>query len=130
MDRVREETLVRSFFRSDRQERWLMMLRKPRRRAEALDELNHLAGLDERYTVEVDSLTAAGDMLARLGAPPTCYVMSDVPELDGRIMNLAEALAAAEAGEWGTILDCVPGRLAYYLGERAEIRMVLWRRPT
>lgn len=130
MDLVREETLVRSFFRSDRQERWLMMVRKPRRRAEALDELNHLAGLDERYTVEVGSLAAASEMLARRGAPPTCYVMSDVPELDGRMMNLAEALAAAEVGEWGTILDCVPGRLAYYSGERAECRMVLWRPPT
>jgi hypothetical protein len=49
--------------------------------------------------------------------------------IDGRELPLAEAVAAAQAGEWGTLISCVPGRLAFYYGECGVRRMLLERAP-
>lgn len=49
-------------------------------------------------------------------------------ELDGRRMPLEEALARIEACMGGTLVGCVPGRLAYDYGECGERRVLLERR--
>ena len=49
------------------------------------------------------------------------------PEIDGRDLLLEEAIQATEEGEWGTILGCIPGRLAYYRGEYGNERLLLER---
>lgn len=103
------------------------MLRKPRKRERALDALNHLGELDERYGRRVATATDAEELLLELGAPDTCYVMSDIREIDGQTMRLCDALGAIEEGGWGTILDCVPGKLGYYSGQHGEERLVLSR---
>jgi len=95
-----------------------------------LSELYHLCWLlDPRYSQEVPSSADALHSLRSEGAPDLCYVMSNVAELDGREMPLQEAIEAADAAEMmGTVVDCIPGRLAYYSGEGAEGQMIL-RRP-
>jgi hypothetical protein len=45
-------------------------------------------------------------------------------------MGLREALTALadiELGRWGTLIGCIPGRLAYYCGECGESRTLLER---
>jgi hypothetical protein len=42
-------------------------------------------------------------------------------------MPLEEAVAAAEAGGWGTIVICIPRQLAYYFDECGERRALLVR---
>lgn len=128
MNLEREETLIRAFFRREQQQRWLTMLRKRRKRSQVLDALNHSPPLDGRYCIEVESCAEARIQLLKLGAPKTCYAMSDIEHIDGHVLPLADALSALEDGEWGTILDCVPGELAYYFGERGEQRLVLSRK--
>jgi hypothetical protein len=123
-----EEQLVRSFFVSAKRQRYLALLGNNRRRRDALDKLNHLHDLDPRYTTEIDSREDVLENLRRKGAPDTCYVLSDIAEIDGQEMPLAEALEAAERGGWGTIIGCIPGRLAYYYGEMGEQRLILERR--
>ncbi len=54
-------------------------------------------------------------------------MMSDIREIDGQTMRLCDALGAIEEGGWGTILDCVPGKLGYYSGQHGEERLVLSR---
>jgi hypothetical protein len=54
-------------------------------------------------------------------------VLSGTPELDGREMPLVEAVWEAEAAGWGTLVGCVPGRLAYYYDETGLRRMLLER---
>jgi hypothetical protein len=45
-------------------------------------------------------------------------------------MPLVEALNEAEAIGWGTIISCIPGRLACYLDEAgSERRLLLIRSP-
>jgi hypothetical protein len=92
-----------------------------------LDHLNHCRDIDERYARLLPSNTNVAALLRGHGAPATCYVLSDTAEIDGRTLPLVEAVEAAELGAWGTILSCIPGRLAYYYDECGERRMLLER---
>jgi len=122
-----EESIVRGFILAERRSRWLAMLRSPGRRRAFLDRLNHCGDLDERHARLLPSNADVAGLLRARGAPRTCYVLSDHDEIDGRTMALDEALLAATAGGWGTILCCIPGRLGYYYDEQGARRMLLER---
>ncbi len=47
----------------------------------------------------------------------TCWVISEDPEMDGRELDLKAALEHINGRQIGTILSCVPGKLAYFEGE-------------
>jgi hypothetical protein len=49
-----------------------------------------------------------------------CYVLSERREIDGRTMPLAAALAAVVGRGMGTVLSCIPGRLAYHESEEGD----------
>jgi hypothetical protein len=66
-------------------------------------------------------------LLRSRGAPATCYVLSCTEVIDGKVLPLDEAISATESGGWGTIICCVPGRLAYYYDECGARRMLLER---
>jgi hypothetical protein len=55
--------------------------------------------------------------------------MSDIADIDGRELPLAEAVDRAELGGFGTIVSCIPGRLAYYYDESGARRLLLSRAP-
>jgi hypothetical protein len=122
-----EEALIRAFITPERRSRWLEGLASAKRRSKQLDRLNHCRDLDERYATELPSNADVVALLRARGALPTCYVLSDTRELDGRELPLADALWEAEAAGWGTLLGCVPGRLAYYYDEQGFRRMLLER---
>jgi hypothetical protein len=67
-------------------------------------------------------------VLQSLGAGITCYVTSDLSHLDGREMHLAEAVDQAERGGFGTLITCIPGRLAYYHDEAGSRRRLVLKR--
>ena len=122
-----EEAIVRAFIDPTRRARWLEALASAKRRVRMLDRLNHCRDLDERYAILLASNTDVLALLRSRGAPGTCYVFSCTGAIDGRMLPLAEAIFAAEAGGWGTIISCIPGRLAYYYDECGERRMLLER---
>jgi len=121
-----EELTIRAFVVAERRPRYLEQLGAPERRAPFLDQrLNHCRDLDERFATPASNVTA--DDLLRLGAPETCRVISSARELDGREMPLSEALDEVRFHGWGTIICCIPGRLAYYRGETGEREFILVR---
>ena len=122
-----EEATIRAFIVRSRRPRWLESLASAERRPKFLDGLNHCRDLDERYACPLASSAEVLAMLTARGAPKTCYVLSDSAELDGKELPLAEALAEAEVHGWGTIVCCLPGRLAYYFDECGERRLLLER---
>ncbi len=67
-------------------------------------------------------------LLADLGAPETCWAVSDWPALDRRELSLMDALKEVVGSGMGTLLSCVPGRLAYYEGEEMGERWILQRK--
>jgi hypothetical protein len=123
----REEALVDAFIVPEKRERYKTFRANPKRRAKLLDGLNHCRDLDPRYATEIPSGTDVVSLLRKRGAPERCHVISDVTELDGREMALQEAIDETESHMWGTLIGCVPGRLAYYYGEAGEQRLLLER---
>jgi hypothetical protein len=124
-----EEATIRAFVVPARRPRWLDSLAEERRRASFLDRLNHCRDIDQRYATTLPSNV---DVLARLkarGAPAICYVLSATAALDGRELPLVDAVAESERCGWGTIISCLPGRLAYYYDESGERRLLLERDP-
>jgi len=46
--------------------------------------------------------------------------LSESREIDRRVMPLADALVAVVGRGLGTVLSCLPGRLAYYESEEGD----------
>lgn len=122
-----EEATIRAFITPARRTRWLESLASARRRGRFLDRLNHCRDIDERYATPLPSNADVVAILKTQGAPATCYVVSCTAALDARELPLSQAVAEAESGGWGTLIVCVPGRLAYYYDECGERRMLLKR---
>jgi len=112
----------------ERRERYRFLLGDPKRRREGLDRLNHCRDLDERHATWLPSNADVVGMLRDAGAPEQAYVISATPAIDGRTMALADAVREAAMGGWGTLVSCLPGRLAFYYDELGERRAIL-RRP-
>jgi hypothetical protein len=123
-----EVATVNAFIAPARRTRWLKALASTKRRRRFLDRLNHCRDIDERYATLLSSKTVIAALLRSRGAPGVCHVISDIPEIDGQEMRLEEAIDEVELGQWGTLICCVPGQLAYYYDELGERRMLLERR--
>ena len=63
--------------------------------------------------------------LRKRGASGECYLVSVDRKLDGSTRPLADAVRDASEG---TLVCCVPGKLAYYEGEAPKNRFILHRR--
>ena len=120
-----DEATIRAFIVPPKRDRYLSLLSNVKRRAKFLDCLNHCRDIDQRYLSEVPSSADAISLLRDRGAPDVCRVISDCRDIDGREMALAEAVEQAETAGWGTILCCIPCRLAYYLDEAGSKRRQL-----
>jgi hypothetical protein len=58
----------------------------------------------------------AGFLRSR-GARDTCWVISQLTGVDGKELELETALEAVVGKDMGSILSCVPGKLAYFEDE-------------
>ena len=125
-----EEAIIRAFIKPEKRSRYLTLLGKRKRRPTVLDALNHFRDLDPRYCIPLPSSADAVAALRARGAPEKCYLISAVPRLDGREMSLSEAIDVIELEGWGTLLGCIPDRLAYYYGEQGEERTILEKRDS
>ena len=59
------------------------------------------------------------------GAPDDCHVISENPELDGKRLPLDAALQQIVGFGYGTLVSCIPGRLAFFEGEGPSDRCIL-----
>jgi len=55
------------------------------------------------------------------GARQTCWVISEDSDLDGKELRLEDAVERTIGSDMGTILSCVPGRLAVFAGEDEKL---------
>jgi hypothetical protein len=125
-----EEEILRAFIRRERADRYVAQLKKKMRREKLRFDLDNLFDLDGRWirrlSREEDNPRALYALLRKLGAPEGCYVMSGDSEYDGAHLELRQVLNAIHATGMGTIVSCIPDRLAYYEGE--DRRFILERR--
>jgi hypothetical protein len=128
-----ERGLVRAFVSDSKQERYLELLAKPKKRSRALHEFAGRRHLDPRFMHEIrpseQTVARIAALLRDRGAPRDCYAISELGEMDGRLASLEEALATIVGVGLATLLSCIPGKLAYFEGEMPGDRCIL-HRPT
>lgn len=126
-----DERLIARFFLPARRERYEEMISHPKKRRKFLLELAHLNSLDPRCVVPLDPKKLFPEQIAAIlttkGAPADCWVTSEDGRRDGRQLPLLEALKDIVGCQMGTILTCIPGKLAFYEREEMGNRWILER---
>lgn len=123
-----EEATIRAFIASSRRERWLQKLVSSKQRRSFLERLNHCRDIDDRYAVPLPSSADALAELRSRGAPASCHATSNVAAIDGKDLPLDEVINQAELAGFGTLISCVPGRLAYYIDKAGSNRRLILER--
>jgi hypothetical protein len=129
---IHEQEFVRAFILKERQERCTFLLSHPARRQKFREALPHFKWLDERFAHPIPSNVArtAAELVALLrskGAGRTVWVISERVSMDGRELNLEDAMEETWGAQRGTILSCVPGKLAFFRDEEMHSERLLQR---
>lgn len=132
-----EESFITAFISTEKQDRYRFLLGSddPKRRIECLDRLNHCRDLNEKFATwlprnprSTTRNAAIAAMLRERGSPDLVYVLACSCPADGQTIPLLEAMDQTTAAGWGTIISCVPGKLAYYFDEEGARRAILERK--
>jgi hypothetical protein len=117
-----EVAFINTFVARDHRERYLMKLKKPEHRRKFLDVLNHSLLYIDALATPMPRLgkTDVETLLRERGAGDLCHIISAVPELDGLELPLREALDRVHRVFPGSVICCLPGRLAYYKAEDSD----------
>jgi len=106
--REHKRQIVLSFIIPERQNRYLELLEKPKRRTAITDSLAHFKHLDMRYAVQIaPNRQHPPDILKVLkekGALDRCRAISENDNLDGKEVDLSEALEMIVGYDMGTCL--------------------------
>jgi hypothetical protein len=131
LDRDQHELeLARAFLTPGGRDRFLAVRSRDDRRGKFTGSLAHSPKLNWRFGARVPPNAFAPDiakLLRARGAPETCWAVSEWKLLDGREMSLDEALQQVVGSGMGTLLSCIPGRLAYYESEEPGERWIFQR---
>jgi hypothetical protein len=126
-----EEAFVQAFILPDKRSRYLSMLGSRKRRGGFLDRINHSLDYDSAFAVPIppaeQTAAAIEALLRKRGAPDECHVISSKSDWDAQDIRLREAIDLILGYGIGTVLCCVPGRLAYYESEDMRRRLILCR---
>jgi hypothetical protein len=116
-----EEATIKAFIIPVRQERYLEFLKSPKKRAKFIAQLAHFKHLDPQFVVHVpgnqQNPSSLQKLLAGKGAGSKCWIISENSELDGQEIDLLTALKETVGYQMGTLISCIPGRLAYFEDE-------------
>ena len=126
---IHEPHLIRAFILPQRQSRYLELLANPRRRRDLTRELSHFKHLDPNYAFNLPPgrkwAIDICELLKSKGAPKICYAVSEEDDLDGKELDLGDALDTIVGAGIGTFLSCIPGKLGYF--EDEDGRFILER---
>lgn len=127
-----EVALFRAFALPAKRQRYVELIATNRGREKILSSLDHFKDLDPRVCRQLNASEQNAPeilrMLKSLGAPPMCYVMSSDRELDGRELDLQQALRKIVGRGQGAFVSCLPGELAYFEGEETRARYLCHRK--
>lgn len=119
-----ESAFAESFISKARRERVLELLASSKNRYKFTSKLDH-HGRDYFIPECILSIEPQhqhppniADILRATGAPETCHVIGGGH--DGKNMELLTALKQIVGYGTGTVLSCIPGKLAYFEGEIRE----------
>lgn len=116
-----EEAFINAFIVKDKRDRYFQLISSPKRRHAFLDRLNHQLDFDPSYSILVpppdQTVDGVEGILRKRGAPELCHTISGHRAWDAKEMPLRDALEMVVGFNIGTVLCCIPGKLAYYEAE-------------
>jgi hypothetical protein len=124
-----ERAFVEAFIPSPRREKFLSALANPQKRPIFNRELHHpkpsflLPKYIQRTVQGQQHTRFLGPKLRGMGATDDCWVFGN--QIDGQAMTIEGALRALVGYGTGTIVSCVPGKLAFL--ETEDERLILYK---
>ena len=117
---------MNAFLLPARKERYLQFLKSATNRNKFRVELAHFKALNPRFVVHIppgqQDHSAILELLAAKGAGARCRVISENRESDGQELDLGTTLGVTLGGGMGTLISCIPGKLAYF--EDEDVRYI------
>jgi hypothetical protein len=124
-----ELALIAAFVKRSKRDRYREILSNPRLRHKFTSQLAHFTDFDPKYRLSIPSDKLFVDNIARelqkRHSPNIISAISEDPALDQKELPLVEALEQTVGRGMGTVLSCVPGRLAFV--ETEDERFILER---
>jgi hypothetical protein len=124
-----EHLLIATFVKRNKRDRYREILSNPRLRHKFTDKLAHFADFDPKYRLPIpsDKLHVNSILLElqKRHSPNIVFAISEDPALDQKEIPLFEALKEIVGRGMGTVLSCIPGRLAFV--ETEDERFILER---
>lgn len=116
-----ESAFINAFVLKERRERLRTLIVNPRRRKQFVQELAHFKSLDQRcirmLAPSSQNPKDIATLLKQKGAPDICFLVSEDSSLDRKQLPLLVALEDVVGYGMGTLILCIPGRLAYFEDE-------------
>lgn len=69
------------------------------------------------------------ELLRADGAPASCYVLSEDSDIDGRMLDLHDALSNIVFTDYAGVISCIPGKLALFSDEAPGGQWLLRKNP-
>ncbi len=124
-----EQALIAAFIKRSKRDRYREIVSNPRLRHKFTSQLAHFVDFDPKYRLPIPSKKLfAGNIaieLQKRHSPKVVYAISEDPALDQRELPLVQALERIVGYGMGTVLSCLPGRLAFV--ETEDERFILER---
>jgi hypothetical protein len=125
-----KNSLIAAFVKRNKRDRYREILANSRLRHKFISQLPHFKGFDPQYRLPIASNKLFADNIAgeldKRHSPKIVFAISEDPSLDQKELLLVEALEQIVVCGMGTILSCIPGRLAFV--ETEDERFILERR--
>jgi len=124
-----EQSRIDAFVKRGKRDRYREILSSPRQRYKFTSQLAHFTDFDPKYRVLIPGGKRLVDNIARelrkRHSPSIIFAISEDPALDQKELPLLEALRMTVNRGLGTVLSCIPGRLAFV--ETEDERFILER---
>jgi hypothetical protein len=124
-----DHALIAAFVKRSKRDRYREILSNPRLGHKFTNQLAHFTDFDPKYRVPIPSNKLFVDNIAlelqKRHSPHIIRAISEDPTLDQKELPLVEALRRIVGCGMGTVLNCIPGRLAFV--ETEDERFILER---
>lgn len=121
---------IAAFVVKQKKDRYIEQLSSAKKRKQFVANLAHFSDFDPRFVVKIPPSSRnpaeIEALLRKRGAPDTCRAISEISAMDNNHISLIDALKRVVGYQMGTILCCIPGRLAYF--ENEDDRFILERK--
>lgn len=128
---IHEIAFIQNFVVKEKQDR-MLAIRHNRKKLRLL--LAHKIELKKQFVHFLKNDEAKAEnlylMLKKYGASDICYTICENSKYDYQEVNLKEVLSKILNRDFGIIISCIPGKLAYYQGEDVLCKILLIQEPS